>query len=56
MSGKLKRIMSNDRSLVRDKIKKESQVILFRNKHRVIFELEKKEFFKKHLNNTGAHK
>ena len=56
ISGKLKRIMSNDRLLVRDKIKKESQIILFRNKHRVIFEFEKKDFFEKCLNNIGAHK
>lgn len=31
-------VMSNDRLLVRDKIKKESKLILFRNKQKVLLE------------------
>ncbi len=44
ISGKLERVISNDRLLVRDKIKKESQIILLRSKKRVFF--DKNNIFK----------
>ncbi|PSU87601.1 hypothetical protein C9J27_26050 [Photobacterium kishitanii] len=44
ISGKLKRSMTNDRLLVRDKIKKESQIILLRTKQRVLLGKKNKSF------------
>ncbi len=44
ISGKLKRSMTNDRFLVRDKIKKESQIILFRTRQRILLGKKNKSF------------